>query len=150
MDASTHPPTPSQKSLTADTISDKLPSREEYLGTMQRVMDRQLAENPELASNPKFTLSAYASGFDLILACRERLDDDTNARLRVAMSQYLGQTPVPDGSDIFDVVRSECQTLLEGHPDLQTKWDEIYGDRERWQRVYDTVQLGSSIKAGST
>lgn len=126
--------------------------QDEYMSKMQQSMKEMLVQHPELASNPAFSLSTYAPGVDFVAACQEQLDAAGWERFSAAMDRYVGHGELPPtagGSDIFDEVRTACQALLEGRADLQAQWDEVYGDRETWQRVRDVVGLakrGEDVK----
>ncbi|KAF6806616.1 hypothetical protein CMUS01_14316 [Colletotrichum musicola] len=117
--------------------------RDEYMRQMQKGIDDMIAKDPELASNLATSPSTYAPGMDFVAACQEYLDPAGRERFTAAMGRYMGMVePAPgtEESDIFDEVRKECLALLEGRADLQAKWDEVFGDREAWRKIYDAVR----------
>ncbi|KAL0934419.1 uncharacterized protein CTRU02_211218 [Colletotrichum truncatum] len=145
-----HPET--QASNTGQEDSNKATStashpttKEEYLSKFQQATDDFIAKNPELASSPAFTPSTYIPGIEFIVDCQEYLDAKGNERFTAAMRRYTGHDGLPppaDGSSVFDEVRAECRTLLEGRADLQARWDEVFGDREVWRKLHDAVKQG--------
>jgi hypothetical protein len=120
--------------------------RSDFVTNAQEIL---AAASPELAAKPAFQ-SVFTPGLQFGAACKEHLDAAGWERFNAAILRYTGQKGPPaessnDGTDIFDEVRTECRALLEGRGDLQAQWDEVYGPREKWQMVYDAVQLSKRM-----
>ncbi|WYZ45844.1 hypothetical protein EsH8_IX_000069 [Colletotrichum jinshuiense] len=131
--------------------ASKTTPQDEYMSKMQQSVNEVLVQHLDSPQIPP-SLSTYTPGVDFVAACQEQLDAAGWERFSAAMGRYVGHGELPPTagrSNIFDEVRAECRALLEGRADLQAQWDEVYGDRETWQRVHDVVGLakrGEDVK----
>lgn len=140
--ASTYPKHPFKTFAMASSEAYPKWTKEEYLDKIQMSYDEACAKDPEMAKHPALQQSTYVPALDLIVACQEHLDDAAWERFNAAMGRYVGKEPAPAGVDVFDDVRGECRGLLEGRPDLQAQWDEVYGNRASWEKIHEAVKAG--------